>query len=602
MNRKISSSIVLSLILSALAVPASASASAQGESGECQPVAGEHYMAVAANPAAARAGCEVLASGGTAIDAAVAIQASLTVVEAQASGFGGGALLTYYDQASGKTRVFDGLASSGAATTASLSTPTDSETEESGLKEFSDAVDYSARAVGVPGSVAMLEEVHREFGTTEWGQLFDGAIDQARDGFPLAPYTAALMEASGAVPMCEYPDLEPVYCDEDEPKAAGEEIKNIELAELLGEIRDGGSEAFYDPDGSIAPAIVSKLHEGKFDPTDDDGPAVVPSLLTVDDFAAYEPVERKPECAPVQKMNLCTTPAPSGGGTALLNMLQIADDKNIINYDPDSADYAHLMIEASRLAGIDVRTYVGDPDVDGAPPAALTSAEYASERASTISLDSSNHPVEPGRLNGAQSPASSSYKPADETSQVAVVDSHGNALSMTTTVNSNFGSRVLARGMVLNNSSVNFNVAGSPINSMEPFKRPRTTVAPSIGFDEEGAPSMIVGSAGGAPIPDYIAQAVLGIGTYGLSPAEALARPHVSGQAKIDDCAGAPDFASRVESGTEAVDLLPELRDRGAKCAQNMKLLSGAGAISVKSSGSLEGAADPRRDGAAFGG
>lgn len=595
---------ILVLALSTMSVPTAVGTAAAAPADECDPGAGESFMSVAANPDAARAGCEILAAGGTAADAAVAIQASLTVVEPQASGFGGGALVTYYDSATSQTKVFDGLAASGAETTKSLSTPTDEETDLYGIDKFSDAVNYSARAVGVPGAVSVLQDVQDEYGKTPWNELFDDSIVQAEEGFELAPYTASLMADKGSTPMCSYPDLGEIYCDEGEAKAAGATVKNPELATLLGEVRDGGSEAFYDPEGSIAPAIVDRLHSGEFDPVDgEDGPAVVPSLLSVDDFAEYKPVERTPVCSTVLEKNVCTAPAPSGGGAALLNLLQIAEDKEVTQHDPDSAEYAHLMIEASRLAAVDVRAYVGDPDLDGEPPAALTSAEYASERASSIDLESSNHPVKPGNPGAHDADSEVGLdKPQDETSQVAVVDSYGNALSMTTTVNSNFGSRVLARGMVLNNSSTNFNAAGAEINEMEAFKRPRTTIAPSIVFSAEGDPEIVVGSAGGGPIPDYIAQAILGIGSYGLSPAKALARPHVSGQAKISDCAGESDFASDVEDGTSAAELVPDLVERGAACARARTLRSGAGAISVDSGGTLKGAADPRRDGAAIGG
>lgn len=600
-------SVGLVLALTLISAPSEALGSpsqAEDERGACSSGGGDDYVAVAANPAAARAGCEVLANGGTAIDAAVAIQASLTVVEPQASGFGGGALLTYFDAESSQTKVFDGLASSGAETTASLSTPTGKETQDHGIEKFTDAVDYSARAVGVPGAAAVLDDVHEQYGKKPWRDLFDDSIDQAADGFALAPYTASLMEEDSPIPMCSYPDIAKIYCNDGQAKAEGAKITNPDLADLLTEIRDGGAESFYDPNGTIAPALVDRMKEGdQFDPVDSDGdPAVIPSLIDVKDFAEYEPIERQPLCENVQKVRLCTTPAPSGGGTALLNILQIAAEKNIASYDADSADYAHLMIEASRLAGVDIRTFVGDPDIDDAPPEALSTPEYAAERAKLIGMDSSIHPVEAGKFEGASDGPAGAGAAQDQTSQVAVIDSYGNALSMTTTVNSNFGARVLARGMVLNNSSVNFNVAGSPINEMEPFKRPRTTIAPSIGFDSQGEVDMVVGSAGGAPIPDYIAQAVLGIGTYGLSPADALAQPHVSGQAKIEDCGGVPDFASTLESKTDAESLLPDLRERGAVCSRAAKLLSGAGAIAVNPGGGFDGAADPRRDGDSFGG
>lgn len=569
----------------------------------CEGSAGGKYMSVAANPAAAMAGCKVLAKGGTVIDAAVAVQAALTVVEPQASGLGGGSLLTYFDKRTMKTHIFDGLAAAGQNVTASLSTPTEDEKALHGVTAFNSSVDYTARAVGVPGTLAALDQAHQRFGNTRWKKLFDDSITLAEQGFPLAPYTQYILAGQATTPLCTYPDVKAIYCDGNVPKATGATVTNPELAGLLKEVRDGGSEAFYDAKGKIAPAIVAKLTSGQFDPTADaQGPAVIPSLLTVNDFATYKSIERDPLCTKRLGQQLCTTPAPSVGGTAVTNMLAMAELNGITNHAPDTADYAHLMIEASRIAGTDARAYIADPRYDGAPPVALTSDDYNASRAALIKPDSSVHPVTPGVPANTGVPALAGAGAAhDDTSQIAIVDMYGNALSMTTTVNQNFGSRVLARGMVLNNASTNFSAAGSAINEMEPNKRPRTTIAPSIVFNEAGKVASVVGSAGGTPIPDYIAQAILGMSVYGESPAQALARPHISGQARVANCAGIEDAASDVEAGTTATNFLPALNERAAPCARAVTLRSGAGAIKVTTGGQLEGAADPRRDGAAFG-
>lgn len=562
-----------------------------------------HYMAVAANPEAAEAGCRILADGGTAIDAAIAIQASLTVVEPQSSGLGGGAMLTYFDSETSSTTVFDGLATAGSTTTASLTTPTRREARAHDVEQFSDSVYRSPRAVGVPGVPAALDAAHKKYGKKPWNTLFDDSIDQAKSGFDLTRGTANALGDKSVLPACNYPDIAVIYCDGKQPKSAGSSLTNPELADLLEEIRDGGSDAFYDPNGTIAPQIIDRLQAGEFDAAPgDDVPAVIHSLLIADDFKDYTAVERKPLCRTVHNRLLCTTPPPSFGGSSLLNLLQIADAKGIGSYDMNSADYAQIMIEASRLSGVDGRTYIGDPAFDGRPPLDLTSTDYAQKRAQSVSLRSSNHPVEPGRVNSGPAPTVDVKDPQDQTSQIVVVDSDGDALSMTTTVNKNFGSRVLARGMVLNNANGNFSSASSSVNEMEPRKRPRTTIAPTIGFDADGSPTIAVGSAGGASIHDYIAQAVLGIETYGLSPAQAIARPHLSGQIRIQDCNGEQDYGSIVEKDTPAERLLPRLENRGAACARSDRLHSGSGAIAFAEDGTISGAADPRRDGAAFGG
>ncbi|SMX81470.1 gamma-glutamyltransferase family protein [Brevibacterium aurantiacum] len=563
----------------------------------------EHFMAVAANPDAAKAGCRILAGGGTAIDAAIAIQASLTVVEPQSSGLGGGALLTYYDSDTSTTTVFDGLSATGSTTTDSLTTPTRRESRTHGIDQFPGAVYRSSRAVGVPGVTAALDAAHKKYGRKAWNTLFDDSIKQAKSGFELAPGTANVVGGKSPIPTCSYPDIGAIFCDGEQPKSAGTTTTNPQLADLLEEIRDGGADAFYDPNGTIAPRIVARLQAGRFDPTDDDGdPAVIPSLLTAEDFGDYRAIERKPICRKALNRELCTAPPPSLGGTSLLNLLQIADDKNIGSHDMNSADYAQIMIESSRLSGVDGRTYTGDPAFDGRPPLDLASADYAQERAQSVHLGSSNHPVQPGRADGGTPPTIDPKDPQDQTSQIVVVDADGDALSMTTTVNADFGSRVMARGMILNNANGNFSSANSSVNEMEPGKRPRTTIAPTVGFDAQGSPRIVVGSAGGAPIHDYIAQAILGIETYDLSPAEALARPHLSGQKRVQNCDGQPDYASVVERNTAVEGLLLQLKNRGAPCAQSATLHSGTGVISVTDNGTLRGAADPRRDGAALGG
>lgn len=611
MKKKTAFGAALACAAWAMSIPAASAAHIEGAHGivlpaegkRCQEGTGDRYMAVAANPAAALAGCKVLAGGGSAIDAAVAIQATLTVVEPQASGFGGGALLTYYDKKTNQTHVFDGLSAAGQNVTASLSTPSEQEKSQYGIDQFNSSVDFTARAVGVPGTLAALDKAHQTFGKTKWKHLFEDSIQLAEKGFPLAPYTQQILSGQGSTPLCAYPDLRAIFCNGDVPKAAGTIIKNPELAGLLKDIRKGGAEAFYDPHGPIAPAIVAELGAGPFDPTaDSQGPAVIPSLLTVRDFAAYEAIERDPLCTTRLEQQLCTTPAPSTGGTTVSNMLAMAERHSVTTHAPTTIEYAHLMIEASRIAGTDAKAYIGDPQYDGAPPAGLTSDEYNDSRAALMTPEASLHPVTPGDPYNTQLQAPAAAGAAhDDTSQIAVVDQHGNALSMTTTVNQNFGSRVLVKGMVMNNASTNFSAAGSAINEMEPKKRARTTIAPTIVFDRAGKVSSVVGSAGGTPIPDYIAQAILGMSAYGESPMQALARPHISGQARITTCSGTTDAASDVEAGTTAENFLSGLADRGAPCPRSITLRSGAGAIKVSADGKIEGAADPRRDGAAFG-
>ncbi|GAA4837946.1 gamma-glutamyltransferase family protein [Saccharopolyspora rosea] len=559
--------------------------------GRAEPVRGERFMVAAAHPLAVEAGCEVLRRGGSAADAAVAVQAVLTVVEPESSGFGGGSLITYWDARTRRTEFLDGLAQAPAEVTADLHTPTERERREHGVDRFDDSVDYTGRAVGVPGTVRVLDLLHDRHGTTPWPALFTDARRAALDGFAISPYLHdALREG------CAYPDIRARYCDGTSPKPVGARVTNRDAAGVLGEVAAGGADAFYDPHGTIAPAIVRRAAAGPFQPRPDEhGPAVVPSLLTVRDFADYRARERPPLCGEVVEHRVCTAPPPASGGLTLLNTLSLAERHGITDHKPNSPDYAHLAIEASRLSGVDSRAHVGDPAFTHVPVAALRDPAYLDGRAARISPDSAVHPVRPGLAPGRD--AGDGH---DTTSQVSIVDGRGNALSMTTTVNLWFGSRLEARGIVLNNAQTNFGTPGSP-NRVEPSKRPATSMAPTLAFDPSGTPRLVTGSAGGGPIPDYVAQSLLGVLSYGMNPQDALNAPHLSGQRRKADCGGEPDVASDVERGTTAESLLPALTARHHPCPAATELRSGATAVERTEDGTFLGAADDRRDGVAMG-
>ena len=257
----------------------------------------------------------------------------------------------------------------------------------------------------------------------------------------------------------------------------------------------------------------------------------------------------------------------------------------------------HLSIEASRLAQFDRREHVGDPDFAPVPVAGLLSGRYLDERFGLFSPARAIHPVLPGAVPDGH---------ADMTSHVSIVDRRGDAVSMTTTVNSAFGAHMEARGMILNNAQENFTrldsiSPGARVNQMEPNKRPRSSMAPSLAFDDRGRLRLVLGAAGGSAIPDYIAQTFLGVTVDGMDPATAIAQGHWSGQEIASNCGGTVDAYSELEAGTEAAALLGELQARAHPCARVVELRSGLGAIAIDRRGRLSGAADPRRDGAAYG-
>jgi gamma-glutamyltranspeptidase/glutathione hydrolase len=578
------------------AAPAAALCERRSDPGRQSPVLARRVMAASAHPLASEAGCRVLARGGSAVDAAVAIQMVLAVVEPQSSGLGGGTLVTYYDRRSGRVEFHDGLAESPAVVTAGLRTPTAAETAELGVTEFGSDVTFTGRAVGVPGTVAVLDRLHRRHGRMPWRSLFDGAITSATGGFPVSPYLHDTMSAEvGGLGRCGYPDLAARYCAGNQPLAVGATAYNTDLAAVLREVRDGGAAAFYDPAGTIAPAITARAAAGPYKlTTDDAGPAVIPALMTPADLAGYRAVQRDPLCRQAFAHRVCTAAPPSFGGLTVLQILGLLERAG-----PPAAgtlQRAHYSIDASRLAQFDRREYVGDPDFEPTPVDGLLAKDYLDARFALLSPTTAVQRVEPGNPGG----------DAETTSHVSVVDRFGDAVSMTTTVNSSFGAQIEARGMILNNVHENFTrpdsiSPGQDVNEMEAGKRPRSSVAPTIVLDRSGRLRLVVGAAGGSAIPDYVSQAIVGVLVDGYDPQAAINQAHWSGQEITSNCGGVIGPRSEVEAGTSAAALLDGLRGLQHPCARAVELRSGSAAVEVNRWGLLAGAADPRRDGTAVG-
>lgn len=578
------------------------------------PVVGERFMVATANPLATQAGCDVLKNGGTAIDAAVAVQATLSVVEPQSSGLAGGAIITYWDNEGKRVRQFEGLSGAPKAVTDGLRTPTEEDLAACGLAagdSFSSRAEVTGRAFGVPGALRAIDKAHRQLGNKPWSELFEAAIALAENGFAMPLYLNTIMgESTRGLSRCQYTDLRARYCDGDTPKAVGTTIVNAELAQVLREVRDGGADALYDPEGTIAPAILARITQGPCQPEHDTSgpvtvPAKIPSLMTLDDFAAYEARERDPLCRFVFGHIVCSSAPPAYGGTAVLYMLSLMERGKIERFKNDSLDYAHLFIEASRLAQWDRRQYVGDPAFTDLPIAGLLDDDYLDSRFALFARDSAVAVVEFGNPPG----GISMIEPdeiQDTTSHVSIVDSYGNALSMTTTNNTSFGSQLEARGISLNNVQTNFTrldsiSPGKPANVMEPRKKARTSISPSIVFDSQGRLKLVLGAAGGGAIPDYVSQTFLGVARYGLDPQAAINQAHLSGQAITSNCGGVIGPRSELESGTPLASQLDNLKDLGHPCARTASLRSGLTAIGITPDGRLLGAADPRRDGVAIG-
>lgn len=549
----------LARILAACALCAAATTQAQPASG----------MVAAANPLAAAAGLDALKRGGSVVDAAIAVQMVLTVVEPQSSGLGGGTLMLVWDQDSGALSALDGLAAAPARTTASLRTDVNGDTLP--LKD----VARHGRAVGVPGTVRVMALAHQRHGKLPWASLFQAGIRSAEDGFPMSPY---LHDSLQRLPqLAENPAIRNVFYDASgQVLPVGATVRNPLLADALRKVA-------ADPEainhGALTADVLAAIGAGKY-----------PSLIQAADLAAYRPVERTPICGPFLSWKVCTFPPPSFGGVSVLQQLGMLAARRIDTLAPGSAAADHLLIDTARIARADRLAYIGDPALIKAPVRQLIAPDYVHERAALLSGKAVTSP-RPGVFAGVPAPAGADAPGTTETSQVAIVDARGNALSMTTTINLNFGSWLMPHGFFLNNALTNFSSAhgkGAP-NAMAPNKRPVTSMAPTMVFDGDGRLALVTGSAGGGYIVDYIAQAVVGILAWGLRPADALALPHVAGNSG----------RSQVEKGRVATDTIAQLAGRGHKLEQ-VDMKSGAAAIRVTPQG-LDGAADPRRDGAALG-
>ncbi len=532
-------------------------------------------IAVTAHPLATRAALAMLDQGGTAIDAAIAAQMVLGLVEPQSSGIGGGTLVMHWDAAGRRLSSFDGLAAAPAGVGASLRTDTD------GKLLPGEALQRSGRAVGVPGTVAVLAKAHARHGKLAWRDLFAPAIAAAENGFPMPRYLHGILSLPDAAK--NHPEFLSLYFGPDgKPHPVGTEIRHPQYARTMSRLANGGPAAFLDAGG--AKAIVDAAQRG-FRPT----------TMTEQDLREYRAEERDPVCARFLAYKVCTMAPPSFGGIVVLQVLQMVEARAGGRFDFDDANFAHLYAEAGKLAQADRRHFVGDPGFVNVPVAALVDPAYVAQRARGIDLAHAAtdlRPGMPGPVNAALAPDASD--PTTTTSQIAIADRAGNALSITTTINLNFGSRLTTDGFVLNNAMTNFSAAPPPgvtiANQMAPRKRPVTAMAPTIVFDKDDLPVVVGGAAGGGPIVDYIASTLIELLANDRSPAEALARGHLS---------TAVAGKLQLEMGTQAATLAPALATKG-HAVQAVPLLSGLGFIKRVQGGWI-GAADPRRDGDAMG-
>jgi gamma-glutamyltranspeptidase/glutathione hydrolase len=543
------------------------------------------YMVAAANPLAVDAGYQMLKKGGTAIDAAIAVQMVLTLVEPQSSGIGGGAFLMYYDGK--KVQAFDGRETAPAAADEHLFQHKDG-TPMSRTEGI-----VGGRSTGAPGVLRMLELAHKQHGKLPWKTLFEPAIKLATNGFAVSPRLNGLLTWDKHIRK-DAAAARYFYDQDGQPWPVGHILKNPALAGSLREIAAGGADAFYK--GHIARDIAAKVHAH---PTN-------PGLLTFDDIAGYRPKERTPVCTDYRTWTVCGMPPPSSGGIAvaqMLGMFETMDMKALAPVDGvPGAQAVHVFSEVGRLAYADRDRYSADSDfvpLPGRGVPALVDKGYLSQRAKLVGEKSmgvapAGHP--PG-LDVAWGLDNSIE--AHSTSHLVVVDDKGAGLSMTTTVEDAFGSRQMVDGFILNNQLTDFSFdssdANGPIaNRVEAGKRPRSAMSPTIVFDKKtGKLVLAVGSPGGPAIINYVAKVLVGTLDWGLNVQQAISLPNFGSRNGPTELEGARFPASEVEA----------LKARGHQVRQ-MELNSGLHGVELMTIHGVPmwfGGADPRREGVAKG-
>ncbi|MBP2452692.1 gamma-glutamyltransferase family protein [Mycolicibacterium lutetiense] len=562
------------------------------------------YAVATANPLATEAACKVLRDGGTAADALVTAQAVLGLVEPQSSGIGGGGFLLYYDAAGNAVRAYDGRETAPAAATENYLRWV-SETDRTVPKPDARS---SGRSIGVPGIVRLLDDVHRQFGKLDWRSLFDPAVSIADKGFDISPRLAAAIDDAGAQLRVDPAAADYFLNPDGSPKPVGTRMTNPAYAKTLGAIASGGAQAFYT--GDIARAVVAAAADTSGGRT--------PSAMTEQDLAGYAVRQRDPVCTTYRGHEVCGMPPPSSGGIAVAAILGMLEHFPMSDYKParvgpnggyPSVTGVHLISEAERLAYADRDRYVADTDfvpLPGGSPETLLGGAYLTGRAALISRNHTMGIAAPGDF---APPITMPPAPEHGTSQISVVDRFGNAASLTTTIESAFGSFHLVDGFLLNNQLTDFSAEpisteGKPIpNRVEPGKRPRSTMAPTLVFDKTGPHRgplyAILGSPGGPLIIQFVVKTLVGILDWNLDPQQAVSMINFgAANTPVTNVGGEHPLVDTMANG-DRDQLVEGLRTLGHQVSLADQP-SGLSAL-VRASPGWIGGADPRREGVVLG-
>ncbi len=543
---------------------------------ETEPAAAEAHpaMVAAANPHAVEAGLDILRAGGDAIDAAIAVQSVLGLVEPQSSGLGGGAFLLYFDAQTGDLTVYDGRETAPAAAGPDLFL------DENGQpRSFFQSI-FSGHSIGVPGAVAMLARAHEDHGLLDWARGFDSAIDLAENGFEVSPRLHNfIVRVSPRTPLDEWPaSRDYFFLDDGSPLSIGHLLRNPAYADSARAMA-ADYRALYE--GPLAEAIIDAVRDEP-----------IPGTLTLEDLANYEPEVREPLCRPYRTYLVCGAPPPASGGTSVNQILGHLEAYDMSATGPDTVEGWRRFIEASRLAYADRDAYIADPAFTTVPVEGLLADDYLAARGAMIDRDTAIPSVTAGTPAGIAAPGADATPDSPGTSHFVIVDNDGDVVSMTTTVESVFGSHRMAGGFFLNNQLTDF--SRTPLdaegrlvpNAPDGGKRPRSSMSPTIVFDEDGNFVLATGSPGGSSIIAYTAKTLVGMLDWGLTPQEAIELPNVVARNDV----------VRIEQGMDPA-LVEALAGMGFTIDANRGENSGLHIVRMQADGTLIGGADPRREG-----
>ncbi len=538
-------------------------------------VFGQSHMVSTAHPHASEAALSILEKGGSAVDAAIAAQIMLTLVEPQSSGIGGGSFMMHYDARSRFLTTLDGRETAPAGVTP------DYFLRDGKKPQWKEAI-IGGRSVGVPGTVRMLEEAHEAHGKLPWAVLLEPTIKLAEKGFRVTPRLSGLLKRDINPGLKKHQASMEYFFPGGKPLETGDLLKNQALADVLKQIAKDGTGGFYY--GENAKAIVNAVTKNTPNP----------GVMTLKDLQNYDAKERDPVCTEYHKNWVCSMGPPSSGGVTLIQILKQLESFNLSKVAPLSAEAIHLFTQSSRLAFADRNHYLADSDFVRVPVQKMIQANYLQSRAALISENDMGK-AQPGDVKQYRRRYGRDQSPEfPNTSHLSVVDKWGNAVAMTSSIEHAFGSGVMVNGYLLNNELTDFSlvptVDGKPVmNRIEPGKRPRSSMTPVIVFDSQKNFMMALGSPGGSRIINYVAWTLVGVLDWKLSLQTAISMPRVTNR---------NDYTS-LEKGTD-LEVLKEKLEAKKHKVKIRDLNSGLHGV-LKTGSQYEGAADPRREGVAMG-